>query len=237
MAGHSHRVRSRDPERNFPALIPALQCGWGVVNWRVMTLDFTTLSPRDAYNWMINAITPRPIAWVSTISAAGQTNLAPFSFFQGACANPPTLLFIGANDRTGKKKDSVINVEQVPEFVVNVVPHSLAETMNQTAAPLPHGESEFEKFAIATAPSLKVRPPRVAAAPVAFECKLDRIVHIGEGPLASNVVFGTIICAHVAESVLGADGTIDERKLDTIGRMGGDYYTRTTELFTITRPR
>ena len=202
-----------------------------------MTLDFSTLSPRDAYNWMINAITPRPIAWVSTISAEGKTNLAPFSFFQGACANPPTLLFIGANDRTGKKKDSVINVEQVPEFVVNIVPYSLREPMNQTAAPLPHGESEFDKFNISTAPSLKVRPPRVADAPVAFECKLDRIVHIGEGPLASNVVFGTIVSAHISESVLGADGQIDQHKLDTIGRMGGDYYTRTTELFTIVRPK
>lgn len=202
-----------------------------------MTLDFTALSPRDAYNWMINTITPRPIAWVSTISAEGKTNLAPFSFFQGACANPPTLLFIGANDRNGKKKDSVINVEQVPEFVVNIVPFALREPMNQTAAPLPHGESEFDKFNIATAPSLKVRPPRVAEAPVAFECKLDRIVNIGSGPLASNVVFGTIVSAHISDSVLGADGSIDQLKLDTIGRMGGDYYTRTTELFTIVRPR
>ena len=202
-----------------------------------MTLDFTALSPRDAYNWMINAITPRPIAWVSTISAAGQTNLAPFSFFQGVCANPPTLLFTGANDRAGKKKDSVINVEQVPEFVVNVVPYALSEAMNRTAAPLPHGESEFEKFDIATEPSLKIRPPRVAAAPVAFECRLERIVQIGAGPLAANVVFGTIICAHISDSVLDGDGAIDQHKLDTIGRMGGDYYTRTTELFTIVRPR
>jgi flavin reductase (DIM6/NTAB) family NADH-FMN oxidoreductase RutF len=202
-----------------------------------MVLDFSTLPPRDAYNWMINTITPRPIAWVSTISAAGQTNLAPFSFFQGACANPPTLLFIGANDRTGRKKDSVINVGQVPEFVVNIVPFALREPMNQTAAPLPHGESEFEKFAIATAPSLQVRPPRVAAAPVAFECRLDRIVEIGAGPLASSVVFGTIVSAYVSEAVLGADGAVDPLKLDTIGRMGGDYYARTTGLFTLNRPR
>ncbi len=202
-----------------------------------MILDFSQLAPRDSYNWMINAITPRPIAWVSTISAAGATNLAPFSFFQGVCANPPTLFFSGANDRTGKKKDSVVNVEQVPEFVVNIVPFSLREPMNLTSAPLPHGESEFEKFHIATAPSLQVRPPRVAAAPVAFECKLDRIVRFGDGPLGANAIFGTILCAHVDDSVLGADGTIDPVKLDTIGRMGGDHYARTTELFTIVRPR
>lgn len=202
-----------------------------------MTLDFETLPQRDAYAWMINAITPRPIAWVSTISAAGQTNLAPFSFFQGVCSNPPTLMFSGAINRHGVRKDTVINVGQVPEFVVNIVSYALAELMNLTATPLPHGESEFEKFGIASAASLKVRPPRVAAAPVAFECRLDRIVDIGSGPGSSNVVFGTIVCAHVSEAVLGADGQIDPAKLDTIGRMGGDNYVRTRELFTISRPR
>ena len=201
-----------------------------------MIIDFEKLSPRESYPWLINAINPRPIAWVSTISAEGKTNLAPFSFFQGICANPPTLMFSGATDRTGKKKDSIINVEQVPEFVVNVVPYALRDVMNLTSAPLPHGESEFEKFNIATAPSLKVRPPRVAASPVAFECRLDRIVHIGDGPLSGNVVFGTVVSMHVSEEVLGADGQLDPRKLDTIGRMGGDFYTRTTDLFTIKRP-
>lgn len=201
-----------------------------------MTLDFAHLSQRDAYAWMTAAIVPRPIAWVSTINAAGQTNLAPFSFFQGVCAAPPTLLFTGANDRTGRKKDTILNVEAVPEFVVNVVPFALAEPMNATAAPLPHGESEFEKFNIATAPSLKVRPPRVAAAPVAFECVLDRIVHVGEGAYGANVVFGRIVSAHVDESVLGANGAIDPTKLDPIGRMGGDLYTRTGGFFSITRP-
>jgi flavin reductase (DIM6/NTAB) family NADH-FMN oxidoreductase RutF len=202
-----------------------------------MTLDFESLAPRDAYNWMIHAVTPRPIAWVSTISAEGRTNLAPFSYFQAVCSKPPTLMFSGAINRFGVKKDSVINVGQVPEFVVNIVPHALAEPMNLTAAPLPHGESEFEKFGITSAPSLKVRPPRVAAAPVAFECKLDRILDFGDGPSGANVVFGTIVCAHVDDAVLGADGQIDPRKLDAIGRMGGDLYTRTSELFNITRPR
>jgi flavin reductase (DIM6/NTAB) family NADH-FMN oxidoreductase RutF len=201
-----------------------------------MILDFTQLPPRDAYNWMVNVITPRPIAWVSTISAEGKTNLAPFSFFQGVCASPPTVIFCGAHDRTGKKKDSVINVEAVPEFVVNVVPFSLHEVMNLTAAPLPHGESEFEKFNIVTSPSEKVRPPRVAAAPVAMECKLDRIVELGTGPLGSSVVFGTIVCMHVSDAVLDAKGVIDAGKLDTIGRLGGDSYTRTTERFAIKRP-
>lgn len=201
-----------------------------------MLLDFSTLPTREAYAWMINAITPRPIAWVSTISAPGVANLAPFSFFQGVCAKPPTLLFTAVNNRDGARKDTVRNIEQVPEFVVNVVPYALAEPMNATSVPLPYGASEFEACGIVAAPSARIRPPRIAAAPVAFECALDRIVRIGDGPLAANVVFGTILIAHVSESVLGPDGQIDPAKLDTIGRMGGDLYARTTERFALKRP-
>ena len=201
-----------------------------------MRLDFTTLKPRDAYGWMVSTIMPRPIAWVSTISADGKTNLAPFSFFQGVCANPPTLMFVPVNTRSGAKKDTTRNLEEVPECVVNLVPFALAEQMNACAAMLPHGESEFEKFGIASAPSERVRPPRVAAAPVAFECTLDRFVHIGEGPLAANVVFARILVAHVSEAVLGADGHADPAKLDLIGRLGGESYTRTTGIFSIERP-
>src|ERR1041385_7405832 len=140
-----------------------------------MLLDFTQLAPRDAYAWMIGTILPRPIAWVSTIANDGRTNLAPFSFFQGVTSNPPTLMFVPVNTREGAKKDTVRNIEQVPEFVVNLVSFALAEKMNHTSAMLPYGESEFETFGIPPQPSERIRPPRVAAAPVAFECTLDRI--------------------------------------------------------------
>ena len=201
-----------------------------------MHLDFTSLAPRDAYKWMVTTILPRPIAWVSTISADGKTNLAPFSFFQGICANPPTLMFVPVNNRQGGKKDTVRNIEAVPEFVVNLVSHALAEEMNATSALLPYGESEFEKFGVASAPSDHVRPPRVAAAPVAFECRLDRIVHFGEGPLAANVIFGRILAAHISDDVLGADGKPDSRKLDLVGRLGGEDYTTTRDVFSLIRP-
>jgi len=201
-----------------------------------MLLDFTKLPTRVVYGWMTSVIAPRPIAWVSTISADGRTNLAPFSFFQGVTSNPPTLMFLPVNNRDGQPKDTVRNLRQVPEFVVNVVPYALAEPMNASAATLPYGESEFEKFNIATTPSTKVRPPRVAAAPVAFECALHQIVDIGEGPLAAHVVFGRIHLVHVSDAVLGADGRIDSGKLDVIGRMSGDWYCRTTERFTLKRP-
>ena len=201
-----------------------------------MQLDFTTLTAREAYQVMITAITPRPIAWVSTISADGRTNLAPFSFFNGVCACPPTLMFSVANHHDGKKKDTVRNLEAVPECVVNLVSFAQADPMNACAALLPYGESEFETFGIAAAPSVAVRPPRVAAAPVAFECALYRIVPIGEGPLAANVVFARILRVHVSDTVLGADGKLDPAKLDLIGRLGGESYCRTRETFALKRP-
>ncbi|PAW66639.1 MAG: flavin reductase [Opitutia bacterium Tous-C1TDCM] len=201
-----------------------------------MEIDFAGLKAREAYAWMIATILPRPVAWVATVSPDGKTNLAPFSFFQGVTANPPTLMFVPVNTREGAKKDTVRNIEATGEFVVNLVPFVLVEAMSATSASLPYGESEFEKFGIAAAPSTTVRPPRVAAAPVAFECKLDRIVTIGEGPLAANVVFGKILRVHVADAVLGADGKPDAGKMDLIARLGGDGYARTTERFELERP-
>ena len=201
-----------------------------------MLLDFSALPARDVYQWMTRTIMPRPIAWVSTISPDGKTNLAPFSFFQGVTSNPPTLLFVPANTREGKKKDTLRNIEQVPEFVVNLVSGKLAAQMNQTAALLPYGESEFEAFGIASLPGQRVRPLRVAAAPVSFECTLHQIVPVGEGPLAGNVVIGRIHLAHVNDAVLGADGLPDAAALDLVGRLGGEAYARTTDRFELKRP-
>jgi flavin reductase (DIM6/NTAB) family NADH-FMN oxidoreductase RutF len=201
-----------------------------------MVLDFSSLPPRDAYAWMISTIMPRPIAWVSTVSVDGKNNLAPFSFFQGVTSNPPTLMFVPVNTRDGTKKDTVRNIEQVAEFVINLVPFALGEKMNACSALLPYGESEFETVGIPSVPSERVRPPRVAAAPVAFECTLDRIVHIGEGPLAANVIFGRIEVAHIDDAVLAPNGKPDPAKLDLIGRMGGETFTRTRERFDLKRP-
>ena len=201
-----------------------------------MLLDFTTLSPRDAYNWMADAITPRPIAWVSTISTEGKHNLAPFSFFNGITGSPPTLMFSAVANRGGVKKDTVRNIEATGEFVVNLVPHVLTEKMNATAALLPHGESEFEAFGIESTAATRVRPLRVEAAPVAFECTLHTIVQVGEGAGSASVVFGRIVAAHVSDAVLGADGKIDPALLDTVGRLGGEHYVTTRDRFTLKRP-
>jgi len=201
-----------------------------------MELDFSTLDSRDVYRWMIATIVPRPIAWVSTMSAeSGATNLAPFSFFQGVSTAPPVLMFVPANKRDGTFKDTLRNVQATKEFVVNMVPAEMAEAMSATSAMLPHGESEFERFGVKEIASTQVKPPRVAASRVAFECQLHTVVRIGEGPGGSNVVFGRILCAHIDDGVLGAEGLPDAGKLDLIGRMGGDDYCTTRDRFTIDR--
>jgi len=185
---------------------------------------------------MTTTILPRPIAWVATVSADGKTNLAPFSFFQGITANPPTLMFVPVNNRAGEPKDTLRNIEATREFTVSVVPFALAEPMNACAALLPYGESEFAAFGIEAAPSTHVRPPRVAKSPAAFECALHSVVRIGEGPGAANVVFGRILGMHVDESTLAADGLPDATKLDLVGRLGREDYARTTAQFAIARP-
>ena len=196
------------------------------------SFDPDTLPPREMYQYMTSMITPRPIAWVSTVSADGAMNLAPFSFYQGVCAKPPTVLFCPTNDREGRPKDTLRNVEATGEFVVNVVDFANAEQMVATSSSLPYGESEFAKFGIQATASVRVKPLRVAAAPVAMECVLH------QGPLGGNIVIGRVVLVHIDERVRGENGTCDPAKLDTIGRLGGvDGYTRTTDRFTIARPK
>jgi flavin reductase (DIM6/NTAB) family NADH-FMN oxidoreductase RutF len=201
-----------------------------------MLIEPEKVTPRDVYRVMISCITPRPIAWVSTISPRGIPNLAPFSFFNGIGANPPTVLFCPVNRRDGSKKDTLINVEATKEFVVNIVPYALARPMNETSAEVPYEVNEFELAHLATAPSMKIKPPRVKDAPVHMECVLHQIVNVGEGALGANVVIGRILCIEVNDSVLDEKGQIDPQKLDTIGRMGGHLYSRTTDRFELTRP-
>ena len=201
-----------------------------------MELDPDSLNTRTMYEWMIHSILPRPIAWVSTVSVSGVTNLAPFSFFQGVCARPPTLMFCPVNHRDGSSKDTLRNIEATGEFVVNTVSAADAEAMNATSAMLGFEESEFERFGLAAVPSVMVRPPRVASASVAFECRLDRIIRVSEGPAGGNIVLGRIVRMYVADAVIGANGYPDPDRLDLIGRMGGTEYLRTRDRFSIDRP-
>lgn len=201
-----------------------------------MELDPDHLNTRTMYEWMIHSILPRPIAWVSTVSMSGVANLAPFSFFQGVCARPPTLMFCPVNHRDGSPKDTLRNIEATGEFVVNTVSAADAETMNATSAMLPPDAGEFDRFGVASAPSVKVRIPRVASAAVSFECRLDRIIRVSEGPAGGNLVLGRIVWMHVADSVVGSSGYPDPDRLDLVGRMGGTDYLRTRDRFSLDRP-
>ncbi len=201
-----------------------------------MVVDPEQVSARDFYRHMIACITPRPIAWVSSVSAAGVANLAPFSFFNGIGANPPAIVFSPLNRRDGSRKHTVLNVEVTGEFVVNIVSALLAERMNASSEEFPGDVSEFEECGLTPLPSLKVRPPRVAESPVQMECVLHQIVRVGAGPLSANLIIGRIVVMHVDESVLNAAGEIDPGRLDTIGRMGGALYSRTMDRFEMDRP-
>ena len=200
-----------------------------------MQLDPGSLEVRDRYALMIGLIQPRPIAWVSTISTDGRTNLAPFSFFTGICANPMTVCFAPVNDRHGKKKDTLINVEETKQFVVNLATEANAEKMNQTSAPYPYGVSEFEKAGVTPLPSIKVLPPRVAESPAAYECELVQIVRLGEGPLSGNLIIGRVVHIHVDDRIYNS-GKIKHQDLKTIGRMEGSWYARTGDAFELPRP-
>jgi len=200
-----------------------------------MQIDPEIESPSLVYSTMIRAITPRPIAWVSTISPDGIPNLAPFSYFNGVCSKPAALMFSPVNKPDGSKKDTVRNIEANGQFVVNLVPYSVAEPMFQTAGDFDYELNEFEEAGLTEKPSLRVVPPGVAQSPIQFECELIQIVPIGEGPLAANVILGKILLMNVDDQVLDEKGKIDPQRLDTIGRMGGLSYCRTTDRFDLKR--
>jgi flavin reductase (DIM6/NTAB) family NADH-FMN oxidoreductase RutF len=203
---------------------------------------------RELYNILISAVGPRPIAWVSTLSATGQPNLAPFSFFNAVCAKPPLLAFAPAMRMpkkseagtpalpAGQAKDTLRNVRETKEFVINVVTYELAAAMNLTSGEYDASIDEFELAKVASAPSNLVRPRRVAESPVSFECKLYQILDFNPGPEGGSLVIGEIVSIHVDEKHL-KEGRLDRNSLDLIGRMGGLQYTRTTERFEMVRPQ
>ena len=209
------------------------------------------LAHRDLYNILISAVAPRPIAWVSTIGASGMANLAPFSFFNAVCAKPPLLAFApgmrpakkseGAADEAHGNpgahiKDTLRNIRETKEFVINVVTFELAESMNLTSGEYDATVDEFELAKIAAVPSKVVRPPRVEQSPVSFECKLHQILDFNPAPEGGSLVIGEIVSIHIDERYL-KDGRIDRDSLDLIGRMGGLQYTRSTERFEMVRPK
>jgi flavin reductase (DIM6/NTAB) family NADH-FMN oxidoreductase RutF len=199
-------------------------------------IDVASANYLDVYHLLVGVVTPRPIAWVTTIDPEGRVNLAPFSFFNAFGANPPVVVFSPTLRRDGSKKDTLRNLEATGEFVLNAAVESLAEKINLSSKELPYGQSEVELTGLTLIPSTKVKPPRLAETPVTMECKVLQIVSTGKGPIAGNLVIGEILVMHIADEVLDDKKRIDPRKLRTIARLGGDYYCRTTELFEMKRP-
>jgi flavin reductase (DIM6/NTAB) family NADH-FMN oxidoreductase RutF len=203
-----------------------------------MFLDFTVLESRQAYFWMASTITPRPVAWVSTLSRAGVSNLAPFSFFQVITASPPTLMISPLVNSDGSMKDTPRNIEQTGEFVVNLVNYPMVQKMNETSFGFEPEVSEFERCAIATEASRHVKPARVAGAVVSFECKLAQFMPYPAHAPSCMVVFGTVVAAHIDEAILDEEKKVDPVRLDLVSRMGANWYGRTnaTENFELSRP-
>lgn len=190
----------------------------------------------NIYKLMIGSIVPRPIAFVSTISKDGIRNLAPFSFFNGVCSNPPVVLFSTVITKDGRQKDTLNNVEATKEFVVNIVSEDFAEQMNITSGEFPPEVDEFVKAGLTPIPSDVVKPSRVKESRINFECKMLTVVSFGLGPGSGSTVFGEIVRIHIADELFD-NYRIDPDKLLPIGRMGGPTYTRTKDRFDLIRPK
>jgi len=208
-----------------------------------MIVSPSDLPHNELYGLLLNSVAPRPIAWVSTASSSGRHNLAPFSFFNVVCVDPPLLAFAPglrrpkeADVSRGEAKDTLRNIRETEEFVVNIVTYELREAMNITSGEYDASVNEFDLANLTPQPSKIVRPPRVSESPVSFECKLHQILDFSSAPTSGSLVIGQIVSIHIDNANL-KDGRLDRNSLDLIGRMGGIQYTRTTERFEMVRPK
>ncbi|HIN02616.1 MAG TPA: flavin reductase family protein [Candidatus Marinimicrobia bacterium] len=201
-----------------------------------MIFDPNKIPFQETHKLMIGSIVPRPIAFVSTRSKDGKHNVAPFSYFNGVCSKPPTIMFApGRRGWDGEEKDTLINIRDTEEFVVNIVSEPFGEKMVMCSTDFDFGVDEFEVAGLTPVASQKIAPPRVGEAKVSFECKLNRIVEIGDGSAGSGfVVIGTIVLFHIDDNVYD-NGRILLDKLQPLGRLAGNWYTRTTDTLKIIR--
>jgi len=211
----------------------------GKLGGKKVIIDPGTTEPRNVYKLMIAAIVPRPIAFVSTISVDGIQNLAPFSFFTAASADPPVVCFApmirASRGGDGGRKDTLRNIQATGEFVVNIVSEEFAPQMNVCSAEFPPETDEFQASGLTPVPSDLVRPPRVKESHVHMECRLLEIVDVSAKPLGGSLVLGQVLRFHVEDGWI-ENYQLDPDKLRPIGRMGGATYTRTTDRFELTRP-
>ena len=197
-------------------------------------IDPSTIAPINTYKLLVGAVVPRPIAFVSTISPEGVANLAPFSFFTVASANPPVLCFTASFREP--RKDTLVNVRATKEFVVNIVSEEFAAKMNVTSGEYPHGVDEFAMSGLTAAPSDLVRPPRVKESHVNMECKLLQTIEVSNQPLGGTLILGQVVRFHIDDTIV-EEFRIDPDALAAVGRMAGNTYTRTRDRFDLIRPQ
>jgi flavin reductase (DIM6/NTAB) family NADH-FMN oxidoreductase RutF len=184
------------------------------------------------------AVSPRPIAFASTIDAKGKPNLSPFSFFNVFSANPPILVFSPARRVRGNTtKHTLQNAQETKEVVINVVNYDIVQQMSLSSTEYAEGVNEFIKSGLTPIPSEIVKPYRVAESPVQFECKVNQIIALGKEGGAGNLIICEVVKIHINEAVLDQDGNIDQYKIDLVSRMGGNWYSRSNQgLFEVPKP-
>ena len=201
-----------------------------------MIIDPTEQSFKENHKIMIGSIVPRPIAFVSTKSNDGILNLAPFSYFNGVCSNPPTVMFAPSRrGYDGLTKDTLNIIQNTKQFVINIVSEEISDQMVACSTDYDNEVNEFEVSGLTPVDCVKVNPPRVKESKISFECELNTIVEIGKAEAGAGfIVIGTIIMFHIDDTVY-KDGHIDLNTLNPLGRLAGNAYTRIVETFDIVR--
>tara|TARA_B100001287_G_C22620854_1_gene499961 strand:- start:215 stop:1108 length:894 start_codon:yes stop_codon:yes gene_type:complete len=205
----------------------------------MLSIDPKHLEIPKLHRYLLGAIGPRPIAFASTVDENGNTNLAPFSFFNVFSANPPIMIFSPARSgRTNTTKDTYNNIKKIPEVVINVVTHEIVHQMSLASSPYPSDISEFEKSGFTAVKSEIVKPPRVDESPVQFECKVNDVIELGQKGGAGNLILCEVLKMHIHEDVLDENQMIDQHKIDLVSRMGGNWYCRADQnsMFEINKP-
>jgi len=204
----------------------------------MISIEPKDISTAQLHGYLQSAVAPRPIAFASTVSASGQPNLSPFSFFNVFSANPPILIFSPARRvRDNSVKHTLTNVEATKEVVINVVNYDIVQQASLSSTEYAEGVNEFLKSGLTAIASDLVNPFRVAESPVQFECKVNEIVSLGENGGAGNLVICEVVKIHIHESVLDTNGFIDQHKIDLVSRLGGNWYSRSNVgLFEVPKP-
>lgn len=206
---------------------------------QILTIDPKDVSTPELHAYLQGVVAPRPIALASTIDKAGHVNLSPFSFFNMFSSNPPILIFSPSRRvRDNTTKHTLDNVHEHAEVVINIVSYAMVQQMSLSSTEYDKGVNEFVKSGLTEAASVRVKPPRVAEAPAAFECVVKQIIPLGSQGGAGNLVICEVLLAHFRREILDEKGRVDTEKVDTVARMGGNWYCRAhgDALFEVPKP-